>query len=269
MPAAAALFAATAAAAVLSPSLRWDVVNDSVMGGVSTGRAVALDDGGVRFTGDLSLDNNGGFASIRSAGARLPVQDGAGLRVTVLGDGRVWQVTLRRDDVRLRAGSYRAAIRTTEGAVTTHDLAWADFQATSFGRPVPEAPALATGLDQLGSIGLLLADKTPGPFAVELRAVEVLGADPTAAVDAGAREGVMSTFSAAIRLGVPAFNGGQPAVCAAHYQTALESALLLGTAGLRPREVQALQMALAEARMQEPAEAAWTFRRAMDTVLAR
>jgi monofunctional biosynthetic peptidoglycan transglycosylase len=268
MPAA-ALLVSTAAAAVLTPDLRWDVVNDVVMGGVSSGRAERLDDGGVRFTGALSLDNNGGFASIRSAGARLPLDGGDGLRVTVLGDGREWQLTLRRDDVRLRAGSYRAAIQTVAGEVTTHELAWADFQATSFGRPVPQAPPLETGLDRVGSIGLLLADKTPGPFAVELRGVEVLAGAPDREVDAGARAAVHASLVAALELGVPAFNGGRPEVCAAHYRTALQSALLLGEAGLRSAEVRAVRRALDVARTQDPAEAAWTYRRVMDTVLAR
>lgn len=269
MPPPATLLAATASALILAPGLRWDVVNDGVMGGVSTGRAAPLAGGGVRFEGELSLDNSGGFASVRSAGARLPIADGAGLRVTVLGDGRLWQVTLRRDDVPLRGGSYRAAIQTTAGAVTTHALAWSAFEATSFGRPVPTAPPLATGLGQVSSIGLLLADKTPGPFAVELRAAEVLGASPGPAVDADTREAVKSSLSAAIRLGVPAFNGGRPEVCAAHYQTALESALVLGAAGLRPEEAAAVRAALAGARTQDPADAAWAYRRVMDSVLLR
>ena len=42
----------------------WRAVNDSVMGGVSMGRMVKAEDT-LRFDGELSLENNGGFASVR------------------------------------------------------------------------------------------------------------------------------------------------------------------------------------------------------------
>ena len=267
MPAASAVL--LGAAGILGPSLEWRVVNDGVMGGVSSGRAEQMSEGGVRFTGELSLENNGGFASVRSAGTLGPLSGGDGLRVTVLGDGRTWQVTLRRDDVRIRAGSYRAMIQTEDGVVTTHELAWSDFEATSFGRPVPGAPPLWNGLDQVGSIGLLLADGRPGAFSVELQQVALLVDSSGAPPDAEARAAVQASLVAAVQLGVPAFNGGQPAVCAAHYQTALESAVRLGAAGLSVSEQRAIARALSTARTQDPAEAAWTYRRVIDAVLAR
>jgi hypothetical protein len=43
----------------------WNVTNDGVMGGVSKGYAF-LSDSSVIFKGDVSLENNGGFASLRS-----------------------------------------------------------------------------------------------------------------------------------------------------------------------------------------------------------
>ena len=256
-------------AAVLSPDVSWEVVNDGVMGGVSSGRAEALPDGGVRFSGVLSLENNGGFASVRSTGLLGPLAGSDGLRLTVLGDGREWQVTVRRDDVPLRAGGYRAAVQTEAGVVTTHDLRWTEFRATSYGRPVADAPPLWGRLEAVGSIGLLLSDGRPGPFVVELQELETLGDAVPLDPDPDAREGVRASLAAAVRLGVPAFNGGQPAVCAAHYRTALESVLLMGTAGLEPAELRGIVAALDAARTQEPAEAAWTYRRVIDAVLAR
>lgn len=256
-------------AAVLTPAVRWDVVNDGVMGGVSSGRAEVLADGGVRFSGVLSLENNGGFASVRSAGGLGPLVGTDGLRLTVLGDGREWQVTVRRDDVPLRAGGYRAAIQTEAGLVTTHELRWAEFRATSFGRPVADAPPLWGRLESVSSIGLLLSDGRAGPFVVELQQLETIGEPVPFESDPDAREGVRASLAAAVRLGVPAFNGGQPEVCAAHYRTALESVLLMGSEALAPAELRGIVTALDTARTQEPAEAAWTYRRVIDAVLAR
>ena len=74
----------------------WRAVNDGVMGGVSSGRMVATPDG-LRFEGMLSLENNGGFASVR----RLVNDDlsrADRVRIEVRGDGRSYQFRLRRGD---------------------------------------------------------------------------------------------------------------------------------------------------------------------------
>ena len=52
-------------AATNSPA--WEVVNDDVMGGVSTSQFQLLTNGGAIFSGVVSLENNGGFASVRSS----------------------------------------------------------------------------------------------------------------------------------------------------------------------------------------------------------
>ena len=40
----------------------WQTVLDGVMGGLSTGRIAEGDGGTLRFSGELSLENNGGFS---------------------------------------------------------------------------------------------------------------------------------------------------------------------------------------------------------------
>lgn len=265
------LAALLAGAALATPldDLRWEVVNDTVMGGASSGRVVVQDDDAVRFSGELVVEG-GGFASARSASADLGLAGTAGLRVVLEGDGRVWQVTLRRSDVRLRAGSYRARVATQAGEQTTHLLPWSAFEATSFGRPVPDAPPLSTGLDRVDQLGLLLADGQPGPFSVTLQAaapVDAETAQAAGAADAETRARVQASFAAAIRWGVPAFNAGRAEVCAAHYRSALESALLLGETGLSAIERAGLSEALQRGEGQGATEAAWTYRRAMDAVM--
>ncbi|MGI9473561.1 MAG: CIA30 family protein, partial [Rubripirellula sp.] len=45
---------------------QWQIVNDGVMGGRSSSRVDRAGEGLLRFSGNLSLANNGGFASMRS-----------------------------------------------------------------------------------------------------------------------------------------------------------------------------------------------------------
>ena len=69
---------------------KWRVVVDGVMGGRSTGQ-IERQQNSLVFTGETSLENNGGFSSIR---APVPAGSLAGydsLRVRVKGDGRTWK----------------------------------------------------------------------------------------------------------------------------------------------------------------------------------
>ena len=45
---------------------QWYIVNDGVMGGISESEITLNDDGTATFRGDVSLENNGGFASVRA-----------------------------------------------------------------------------------------------------------------------------------------------------------------------------------------------------------
>ena len=72
------------------PSPEWSATNDTVMGGVSKGKA-ELTKVGMDFSGHLSLENNGGFASVHT-GVDLDLSDYSGIRLKVLGDGRIYQL---------------------------------------------------------------------------------------------------------------------------------------------------------------------------------
>jgi hypothetical protein len=69
----------------------WQAVNDGVMGGVSDGRFRITEGQTLEFYGTLSLENNGGFASVRSRPRTLGLQTGDSLVVRVRGDGREYQ----------------------------------------------------------------------------------------------------------------------------------------------------------------------------------
>ena len=81
----------------------WAVVNDGVMGGVSESRFTQRRGIGT-FSGTVRLENNGGFASVRSTPALAAVPaDATSFDLRVLGDGRQYQFTWKR--VRRGTGS--------------------------------------------------------------------------------------------------------------------------------------------------------------------
>jgi NADH dehydrogenase [ubiquinone] 1 alpha subcomplex assembly factor 1 len=149
----------------------WQAVNDGVMGGVSDGRFRITDRQTLEFYGTLSLENNGGFASVRSRPRTLGLRAGDTLVARVRGDGREYQLNLYTGERRM-AFSYRAPAKTRRGEWIEVRIPLNQFEATSFGRVVagagPVDPASVT------SVGFLLAEKTPGPFALEVACIKVL-----------------------------------------------------------------------------------------------
>lgn len=249
---------ATAAPLALD-ELDWRVVNDDVMGGVSSGRVAVGDT--VRFTGELSLENNGGFVSIRTTPADLPLDDALALRVTLAGDDRTWDLTLRRADVPIRAGSYRVPVQAPSEPVTL-EVPLSAFRPTSFGRPVPGAPALDARRDRIDSIGFLLADRNPGPFRLEVLALEVVGG---AAPRGDGLARVQERLADAVSAGAPAFDGGDPGRCRDLYAAALSE--VADHPALTAGERAIVREALARATGQAATDAAWTLRHGIDTVM--
>lgn len=93
--------------------LNWEFVADTVMGGVSTGRVTRAHVAGrdaVRLTGQVSLENDGGFVQMA---ADLPagISTGAyaGLSLMVCGDGQSYDLRLRTTDLARPWQSFRAA----------------------------------------------------------------------------------------------------------------------------------------------------------------
>ena len=149
----------------------WQAVNDGVMGGVSDGRFRITERQTLEFYGTLSLENNGGFASVRSRPRTLGLQTGDTLVARVRGDGREYQLNLYTAD-RMMAFSYRAPVKTRTGEWLEVRIPLDAFEATSFGRMIrgagPVDPRSVT------AVGFLLAEKTAGPFTLEVAWVKVL-----------------------------------------------------------------------------------------------
>ena len=160
----------------------WTVVNDGVMGGMSRSSIRVTPDRTGLFSGTLSLENSGGFASVRTGLPRRDLSAREGLEVRVRGDGRAYQLRLRMDD-RFDGIAYRAGFETRAGVWTTIRMPFAAFEPVFRGRIVRDAAPLDPG--RLRSLGFLLADKTAGDFRLEIGEVRPYGEVPGSAGGAG------------------------------------------------------------------------------------
>ena len=143
----------------------WIIVNDGVMGGLSSSRFADTDSGFARFTGELSLENNGGFASVRALAPDGVLADRSALILRVRGDGRTYQVRLRTDR-QFDGISYMAEFSTVEGEWQEVRIPLTEFQPTFRGRRPSGAQPLSPANVQ--QIGLLLADRRPGSFRLDV-----------------------------------------------------------------------------------------------------
>jgi len=148
-----------------SDARRWPATNDGVMGGISQGQSDITPDGTLRFFGNVSLENNGGFSSIRSLEEERDLSAYDGILIRVRGDGKQYALNLRTD-VRFRAGSYRVKFNSEADKWLELFLPFADFRATSFGVELTDAPPLDA--HKIRSLGLLISDKQAGPFNLEV-----------------------------------------------------------------------------------------------------
>lgn len=165
----------------------WRVVLDGVMGGLSSGRMSTPEDGVLRFTGRLRLENNGGFSQIRRA-VNGGFEGANGIALRVRGDGRTYQFNLRASNARMMAGGYETTFDTVAGEWIEVRIPFSDFELTSFGRRV-RGPELDPS--RIESIGITLADKTPGEFRLDIDEIRADVDRP------GAAPGAMNGGSAA------------------------------------------------------------------------
>jgi monofunctional biosynthetic peptidoglycan transglycosylase len=143
----------------------WFSVNDGVMGGVSRGGAKRID-GSLHFRGVLSLENNGGFSSVRSGG---PTRDLSGVQAIVLrvrGDGRTYRLQLATNaEFRRSRISYQAEFATRNGEWTEVTVPLAGLVPQFRGQRLTGPPLDRSRIEE---IGLSLADGNPGAFALEV-----------------------------------------------------------------------------------------------------
>ncbi|MEJ2514922.1 MAG: CIA30 family protein [Gammaproteobacteria bacterium] len=143
----------------------WRPVNDVVMGGVSSGRIDRAEDSAV-FSGVLSLDRGGGFASVRGPVRTADLSACTGVAVRVRGDGKTYRLRLY-DSGRFDGVAWQARFEAPVSGWATRVLPFHLFEASFRGRVLRDVPPLRT--DRLRQAGLMIAERQAGPFRLQVR----------------------------------------------------------------------------------------------------
>ena len=150
---------------------QWRSINDDVMGGRSEGTSRIIKQGLFVFSGNLSLENRGGFASVRCRPTKLDLSAFEAIVLRARGDGRTYYCNLHTPTLRT-AFSHRAAFATKANEWRDIRIPIKNFHPAAYGRRLPREALLDPGRVQ--SLGFTIADKKAGPFTLEIDWIKVV-----------------------------------------------------------------------------------------------
>ena len=140
----------------------WRVVDDVVMGGVSKSKITINEAGNGVFSGHISLENNGGFSSVRNQFGNMDVSNYNKFILRIKGDGKNYQFRVKPKLNEYY--SYKHEFSTNK-AWQTIEIPFKELVATFRGRLL-NMPSF--GNKTLEEIGFLISNKKEESFHFEM-----------------------------------------------------------------------------------------------------
>ncbi len=148
----------------------WRSVDDVVMGGQSHSALLPYAPGVASFAGVVSLEQGGGFASVRTEPQRWGTAHARAFVLRCRGDGHHYKFTARVDDG-FDGVQYQARFAPPRGEWMEVELPVAGFVASFRGRHIADAGPLEPG--RIRQLGLMISDKQAGSFELLLEWVGI------------------------------------------------------------------------------------------------
>ncbi len=145
---------------------KWGIVNDGVMGGISKSNIYLNEVNNIIFAGNVSLENNGGFASIRRGFDGNQLKESSAFLLRVKGDGNIYKFRLT---MKGSYANYSADFKTTKDQWMDIEIPVENFKPYYFGRSI-RAPKLK--VHKVNSMGILISDKQEGNFSLEIEHIK-------------------------------------------------------------------------------------------------
>lgn len=145
----------------------WYIVDDVVMGGRSDGHFEINEKGHGLFYGDVSLDNNGGFSSVRYSFDEIDLRDKSTCLIRLKGDGKRYQFRVKES--RYDRHSYIQYFETS-GEWETIELPLRIMYPTFRGMELnmPDFPG-----QKMQEISILISNKKAESFQLEMDWISV------------------------------------------------------------------------------------------------
>ncbi|WP_088243502.1 CIA30 family protein [Calothrix rhizosoleniae] len=163
----------------------WGALDDVVMGGVSESNIRLISDGAL-FTGNVSIANSGGFASIRTKNfsPSLNLSDYEGIDLRVKGDGKRYKFFVRAESKWDGIG-YSYSFDTVPNIWITVRIPFADLIPVFRAKTVKDCPSIDASnicslqlmLSKFEYDGELNPRFSPGSFNLQLESIKAYGAN--------------------------------------------------------------------------------------------
>ncbi len=145
----------------------WLIVDDGVMGGLSEGNFTIDTDGNGVFNGTVSLENNGGFSSVRHQFDKIKATKDNKVLIRLKGDGKEYQFRIK--DKSIAYYSYITTFKTT-GKWETVEIKLSDLYPSFRGRKL-DLPNYNS--DSFEEIVFLVGNKKNESFQLVLDKIEL------------------------------------------------------------------------------------------------
>lgn len=149
----------------------WSSIDDAVMGGVSHSHLRYDVSGHAVFEGVVSLEQNGGFASVRSCSLDPASPGAVTCMIEVYGDGKRCKLNLVTDNS-FDGVKYQSTFDAPKKKWTSVQMSLSTFKPKFRGRLVRDTPPL--DLSHLRQVGLMIADCQAGPFRLLIRSIKMI-----------------------------------------------------------------------------------------------
>jgi NADH dehydrogenase [ubiquinone] 1 alpha subcomplex assembly factor 1 len=145
----------------------WRIIDDGVMGGESQGKFYIDTDGNGVFEGTISLENNGGFSSLRYQFDKINTKKDSKIKIRLKGDGKEYQFRIKD-----KSNSYYSYITTfkTSGEWQTVEIKLSDLYPSFRGRKL-DLPNFES--DSFEEVVFLIGNKKNESFQLLLDKIEL------------------------------------------------------------------------------------------------
>ncbi|MBK7631973.1 MAG: CIA30 family protein [Ignavibacteriales bacterium] len=144
---------------------KWRIVNDGVMGGLSSSNVNVNEDNKIVFKGNVSLENNGGFASLRSPIKNYNFEKFSGIELRMKGDGKRYSISMK-ETAYFTGYFYTTSLETKKEEWMVIKIPFDEFKLYYYGKETGSSKKIP--LNNIKEISLLIGDKQEGTFITEI-----------------------------------------------------------------------------------------------------
>lgn len=149
---------------IMKSEKQWRIINDDVMGGLSSSKAI-INEGIIVFSGDVSLKNNGGFASLRSPLKNNNFEKFSGIEAKIKGDGKRYSISMQ-ETTYFNGYLYTSTFETKQDEWIAVQIPFKEFKQYYFGNQINSNKEFP--YNNIKEISLLIGDKQEGTFKAEI-----------------------------------------------------------------------------------------------------